>query len=64
MHLTSALDFPLNTDDAFWCCLTLATCYQLAQFVLKIVLNKKVDRGRWAGIFMTCYARGGCLEWL
>ena len=27
---------PLTIDDAFWRCLTLAACYQLAQFVLKI----------------------------
>ena len=35
---------PLTTDDAFWRRLTLATCHQLAQSVLKIgfVLAKKV----------------------
>ena len=27
---------PLTTDDAIWCRLTLAACYQLAQSVLKI----------------------------
>ena len=27
---------PLTTDDAFWHCQFLATCYQLAQSVLKI----------------------------
>ena len=27
---------PSTTDDAFWYHLTLATCYQLVQFVLKI----------------------------
>ena len=27
---------PLTTDDTFWDCQTLATCYQLAQSVLKI----------------------------
>ena len=39
-HLENFLLFytlnPLTTDDAFWCRLTLATCYQLAQSVLKI----------------------------
>ena len=27
---------PLTTDDATWHCPTLAACYQLVQFVLKI----------------------------
>ena len=35
---------PLTTDDASWCCLTLAVCYQLGQAVLKVsfVLAKNV----------------------
>ena len=42
---------PLTTDDAIWCRLTLAACYQLAQSVLKIgfAIAKKRDRGRWVG---------------
>ena len=38
---------PLTTDDAFWCHLTLATCYQLAQSVLKIgsALAERVGQG-------------------
>ena len=37
----------LTTNDAFWRCQILATCYQLAQSVLKIgsVLAEKV--GQW-----------------
>ena len=35
---------PLTTDDAIWHRLTLATCYQMVQSILKIgfVLAKKV----------------------
>ena len=38
---------PLTTNDTFWCRLTLAACYQLAQSVLKIgsVLAERVGRG-------------------
>ena len=44
-----------------WRHLTLATCYQLMQFILKIGF---AGRGRWAGIFKTCCAHGGCHGWL
>ena len=42
---------PLTTDDAFWCCQILATCYQLAQSVLKIgsVLAESVGQGSKTG---------------
>ena len=35
----------LTTDDAFWCRLTLAACFQLAQSVMKI---GGIGGGRWA----------------
>ena len=40
----------LTTDEAFWCCLTLAVCYQLVQSVLKIrfVLAKQGGWEKWA----------------
>ena len=40
-----ALFNPLTTDDAIWRRLTLATCYQMAQSILKIglALAKKVE---------------------
>ena len=45
---------PLTTDDAFWRCLTLAACYQLAQSVLKIgfALAKKsgIGGGGWVSV--------------
>ena len=39
------------TDDAFWRCLTLAACYQLAQSVLKIgsALAERVGQGEVGG---------------
>ena len=42
---------PLTADDTIWRRLTLATCYQLAQSVLKIgfALAKRRDRGMWVG---------------
>ena len=37
-HKTLGSDLnPLTTNDAFWHCQFFATCYQLVQFVLKIV---------------------------
>ena len=57
---------PLITDDAIRHRLTLATCDQLAQSVLKIgfALVKKADRGRWAGFSTGCRAHGSRLGWL
>ena len=58
---------PLTTDDKCIHHPTLATCYQLAQSVLKVgfALAKKVwDRRRWAGLGIKYYAHGGCLGWL
>ena len=42
---------PLTTDDTSWRRLTLATCYQLAQSVLKIgsVLAERVGQGEVGG---------------
>ena len=42
---------PSTTDDAFWCRLTSATCYQLAQSVLKIGsgLAERVGQGEVGG---------------
>ena len=41
----------LTTDDAFWCRLTLATCYQFAQSVLRIgsALAERVGQGEVGG---------------
>ena len=57
---------PLTTDDAFWHCLTLATCDKLAQFILKIgfVLAKRVGYGEVVGFSMGCCAHGSSLGWL
>ena len=58
---------PLATDDAFWHCLTLVVCYQLAQYVLKIgfaLARKYLGQGRQVGIAMTCCVHYGCLGWL
>ena len=54
---------PLTTNDTIWHRLTLATCYQLAQSILKIgfALAKRWDRGRWASFSMGCRACGSCL---
>ena len=50
---------PLTTDDAIWCCLTLAACYQLTQSVLKIgfVLAKKggIGGGGWVSARSTVH---------
>ena len=42
---------PLPTDDAFWCRQILATCYQLAQPILKIgsALAERVGQGEVGG---------------
>ena len=42
---------PLTTDDAFWRRQILATCYQLAQFILKIgsALAERVGQGEVGG---------------
>ena len=44
-------DDALTTDDAFWRCLTLAACYQLAQSILKIgsALAERVGQGEVGG---------------
>ena len=55
----------ISTDDAIWHCLTLATCYQLAQFVLiGFALAKKVGWGggrvsAWGAVHMAA-ALAGC----
>ena len=36
---------PLTTDDTIWRRLTLATCYQLAQFILKIGFALAIKAG-------------------
>ena len=53
---------PLTTDDAILCCLTLAICYQLVQFVLKMgfVLAKKVRKGEVGGFQHRVAALAGC----
>ena len=42
---------PLTTDDTFWHRLTFATCYQLAQSILKIgsALAERVGQGEVGG---------------
>ena len=42
---------PLPTDDTFWCHQILATCYQLAQSVLKIgsAVAERVGQGEVGG---------------
>ena len=42
---------PLTTNDVSWCCQFLATCYQLAQSVLKIgsALVEMVGQGEMGG---------------
>ena len=39
---------PLTTDDAFWCCLTLAARYQVVQSILKIA-SERVGQGEVGG---------------
>ena len=52
---------PLTTDNTFWCRQILATCYQLAQSVLKIssVLAERVGQGEVGG----CTALAGSVWW-
>ena len=54
---------PLTTDDTFWCCLTLAVCYQLVQSVLKIVFVLAKKKGGIGGGRQVS-TQGGCLSWL
>ena len=52
----------LPFDDAFWCCLTLAACYQLAQSALKIgsALAERVEQGKVGGCTPLGDSNGGC----
>ena len=54
---------PLTTDDAMWRRLTLAACYHLAQFVLKVKWNVlciwQVPWSALAGPFLTLLAQTG-----
>ena len=48
---TVAINDPLTTNNAFWCCRILAACYHLTQSVLKIgsVLAESVGQGEVSG---------------
>ena len=52
---------PLTTDDTFWRRQILATCYQLAQSVVKIgsALAEKVGLGGWVGPPLCLTVHGG-----
>ena len=46
---------PLTTDDAFWRRQFLATCYQLAQYVLKIGSCASRKGGTGGGGWVHCF---------
>ena len=60
----------LTTNDTFWCHLTLAACYQLAQSVLKIgsVLAERVGQGEVGRCTplgdSAGWLHGSCCSWL